>query len=345
MERVWRDYWDETLGRALRHRPRPRRRSGPAAGAGQAGAGHARRRRPTGWPASRWCGCTSSPADARWRERAGALVAAFAGGARRAGPARRGVPAGGGLVSQSRHPPRGGRRGGRRDGGRDASRGARGILPRGAWCSGSRRPRRTRAGFRRRIAGMLAAADGTRAYACVGTSCSLPATTLEEWRQVLARWRSRVTLSDPITLQYPATLQEQNRVAKTATIETSKGTIVAELFDTEVPSTVANFEKLANSEFYDGTRFHRVITNFMIQGGDPLSKDPNNPRVGTGGPGLQDQVRDPPQHPQARRRHALDGPRRQGHRRQPVLHLPLARSRTSTGCTPSSARCARGWTW
>jgi peptidyl-prolyl cis-trans isomerase B (cyclophilin B) len=74
-------------------------------------------------------------------------------------------------------------------------------------------------------------------------------------------------------------------VAKTATIETSKGTITAELFDTEAPKTVENFEKLANSEFYDGTRFHRVINNFMIQGGDPLSKDPNNPRVGTGGPG------------------------------------------------------------
>jgi peptidyl-prolyl cis-trans isomerase B (cyclophilin B) len=76
-------------------------------------------------------------------------------------------------------------------------------------------------------------------------------------------------------------------VAKTATFETSKGTIVADLFDSEAPNTVANFEKLANSEFYDGTRFHRVIKNFMIQGGDPLSKDPNNPRVGTGGPGYK----------------------------------------------------------
>lgn len=72
---------------------------------------------------------------------------------------------------------------------------------------------------------------------------------------------------------------------KTATIETSRGTIVADLFDEEVPGTVANFEKLANSKFYDGTRFHRVIANFMIQGGDPLSRDPKNPRVGSGGPG------------------------------------------------------------
>ena len=74
-------------------------------------------------------------------------------------------------------------------------------------------------------------------------------------------------------------------MSKTATIETDKGTIVADLFDEEAPTTVANFEKLANSEFYDGTRFHRVISNFMVQGGDPLSRDPNNRRVGTGGPG------------------------------------------------------------
>ena len=76
-------------------------------------------------------------------------------------------------------------------------------------------------------------------------------------------------------------------MAKTATIETTKGTILVDLFDEEAPETVKNFEKLANSEFYDGTRFHRVINNFMIQGGDPLSKDPNNPRVGTGGPGYK----------------------------------------------------------
>src|ERR1043165_2201646 len=72
---------------------------------------------------------------------------------------------------------------------------------------------------------------------------------------------------------------------KIATLVTDRGAITAQLFDEEVPGTVPNFEKLANSEFYDGTRFHRVINNFMIQGGDPLSKTPNNPRAGTGGPG------------------------------------------------------------
>jgi len=72
---------------------------------------------------------------------------------------------------------------------------------------------------------------------------------------------------------------------KTATITTSEGLITAELYDDEVPNTVANFEKLANDGFYDGTRFHRCIPDFVIQGGDPLSRDANNPRVGTGGPG------------------------------------------------------------
>ncbi|HEU4564429.1 MAG TPA: peptidylprolyl isomerase [Gemmatimonadaceae bacterium] len=76
-------------------------------------------------------------------------------------------------------------------------------------------------------------------------------------------------------------------MAKKATIETDRGTIVAELYEKEAPGTVANFEKLANSGFYDGTRFHRVIPDFVVQGGDPLSRDlpPGDPRVGTGGPG------------------------------------------------------------
>jgi peptidyl-prolyl cis-trans isomerase B (cyclophilin B) len=71
---------------------------------------------------------------------------------------------------------------------------------------------------------------------------------------------------------------------KKAVMETSKGTIELELFADEVPDTVANFTKLANSGFYDGTSFHRVIPNFMIQGGDPYSKTGQG-RVGTGGHG------------------------------------------------------------
>ena len=71
---------------------------------------------------------------------------------------------------------------------------------------------------------------------------------------------------------------------KQAIFETAKGRIDVELFADEAPNTVANFEKLANAGFYDGTKFHRVIANFMIQGGDPYSKSGKGP-VGTGGPG------------------------------------------------------------
>ena len=74
---------------------------------------------------------------------------------------------------------------------------------------------------------------------------------------------------------------------KLATFETTKGTLVAELFPGEAPKTVENFEKLANSGFYDGVKFHRVIPDFVVQGGDPLSRDlpEGDRRIGTGGPG------------------------------------------------------------
>ncbi len=64
----------------------------------------------------------------------------------------------------------------------------------------------------------------------------------------------------------------------TATIETSRGKVVLELFAKDVPRTVNNFVFLAREGFYDGTRFHRVIDDFMVQGGDPTG-------TGSGGPG------------------------------------------------------------
>jgi cyclophilin family peptidyl-prolyl cis-trans isomerase len=64
----------------------------------------------------------------------------------------------------------------------------------------------------------------------------------------------------------------------TATMHTTLGDITLELFDDDAPKTVANFKKLAGDGFYDGVIFHRVIPDFMIQGGDPNG-------TGTGGPG------------------------------------------------------------
>ncbi len=76
---------------------------------------------------------------------------------------------------------------------------------------------------------------------------------------------------------------------KTATFDTNRGTIVADLYEKDAPNTVANFEKLANAGFYDGVKFHRVIADFVVQGGDPLSRDltDGDRRIGTGGPGYK----------------------------------------------------------
>lgn len=70
-----------------------------------------------------------------------------------------------------------------------------------------------------------------------------------------------------------------------ATIETKFGKIVFKLLPDIAPETVRNFTKLAQSGFYDGTLFHRVIPGFMIQGGDPNTKNQDKSKWGMGGPG------------------------------------------------------------
>ena len=78
-----------------------------------------------------------------------------------------------------------------------------------------------------------------------------------------------------------------NTKATQATIKTNYGSIVVE-FDNKAPNTVANFAKLASEKFYDGIKFHRVIKGFMIQAGDPFSKDDSlKSQWGTGGPGYK----------------------------------------------------------
>jgi peptidylprolyl isomerase len=68
-------------------------------------------------------------------------------------------------------------------------------------------------------------------------------------------------------------------------IETNMGTIVFKFYSEVAPKTVENFKKLADEKFYDGTKFHRIIPGFMIQGGDPNSRDADRSKHGLGGPG------------------------------------------------------------
>ena len=70
-----------------------------------------------------------------------------------------------------------------------------------------------------------------------------------------------------------------------ALMETSAGNITIQLYNEQAPDTVANFVRLVESEHYDGLHFHRVIEDFMIQGGCPHSADPMAHNAGTGGPG------------------------------------------------------------
>lgn len=77
-------------------------------------------------------------------------------------------------------------------------------------------------------------------------------------------------------------------VKEVAVIKTTEGEMVIEFWPEVAPNTVENFKKLAKQGFYDGTAFHRVIKGFMIQGGDPLTKDASKEAVwGTGDPGYK----------------------------------------------------------
>ena len=92
---------------------------------------------------------------------------------------------------------------------------------------------------------------------------------------------------DNIIIEYKEGSMNTKKIMN-ATIETSKGNITIEFFEQEAPKTVANFLKLAKAGFYDGVKFHRVIKGFMIQGGDPLTKDDSKIDFwGTGDPGYK----------------------------------------------------------
>jgi cyclophilin family peptidyl-prolyl cis-trans isomerase len=101
-------------------------------------------------------------------------------------------------------------------------------------------------------------------------------------------------ISDPLFTPTDTSVNNNQSMSTSAekvlvTMKTNQGDIVLELYTDQAPKTVANFVKLAQSNFYAGTLFHRVIKNFMIQGGDPLTKSqPKDWSLhGTGGPGYK----------------------------------------------------------
>jgi peptidyl-prolyl cis-trans isomerase B (cyclophilin B) len=85
-----------------------------------------------------------------------------------------------------------------------------------------------------------------------------------------------------------ASMSNPTNTAEVAIITTTEGAMVIQFWTDAAPNTIANFKKLAEKGFYDGTAFHRVIKGFMIQGGDPLTKDASNEDAwGTGDPGYK----------------------------------------------------------
>lgn len=103
-----------------------------------------------------------------------------------------------------------------------------------------------------------------------------------------------------IYFQFMNDKKEQGETAQTVdnnvvVLQTNFGEIEIELFGEKTPKTAENFKKLAGEGFYDGVKFHRVIKDFMIQGGDPLTKDDTQKMAwGTGGPGyaFEDEIYD-----------------------------------------------------
>ena len=111
---------------------------------------------------------------------------------------------------------------------------------------------------------------------------------LDKTNNTLALDETAAPLDTPFT---PKELEitkpkDTNVMNPVAVLETNKGTVEIELFADTMPITAGNFEKLVKEGYYNGIKFHRVIDSFMIQGGDPLTKDDTKVNEwGTGGPG------------------------------------------------------------
>jgi cyclophilin family peptidyl-prolyl cis-trans isomerase len=108
---------------------------------------------------------------------------------------------------------------------------------------------------------------------------SLGARYLDECKPYAKMWKTEQAIRER-----EAAAMGEERLPRVL-MKTTKGPIEIELFENEAPNTVANFVSLVDKKFYDGIAFHRVLPNFMAQGGDPNTLDPNSRNVGGGGPG------------------------------------------------------------
>ena len=147
-----------------------------------------------------------------------------------------------------------------------------------------------------RLAGLLICLALLMTAAALG-GCATTASSEAESDQMHAN----APLESPENTEEPAAVFEEETMhvstvnvtgTETATIQTSKGTIKLALYPADAPNTVASFIELADAGFYDGLKFHRVISGFVAQGGDPLTRDLTVEQIragvggaGTGGPG------------------------------------------------------------
>ncbi|MEK7462279.1 MAG: peptidylprolyl isomerase [Patescibacteria group bacterium] len=131
--------------------------------------------------------------------------------------------------------------------------------------------------------------------------CGALITAIAMWLGPDSPNEAQVDVSEKTTETLPAPLTADQLTAydvemtnndnPVAVLTTSMGVVEIELFEDTMPITAGNFKKLVSEGFYDGTKFHRVIEGFMIQGGDPISKTDEVMRYGTGNPGysIQDE--------------------------------------------------------
>ncbi len=113
---------------------------------------------------------------------------------------------------------------------------------------------------------------------------AIPSTPVGSITQSIA---SETPVQNITTMLSPDKQEDLTKTYSQAIIKTSLGNITVKFYASDSPMTVNNFLNLAKAGYYNGTKFHRVIKDFMIQGGDPLSKETDTSVWGTGGPGYQ----------------------------------------------------------